>query len=230
MNKLTLTFLALAASLVMSAQASADHLSYPNGLPFLAIESDFQHVRDDIADLSSDVSDLQDDVTMIKDDVADIESDVSDLQGDVSTIQSDVEALTEVLIVQVALDIEYCATIGVQCAAFSSDPADDGNNNPVHLLASVSRGGVAVGGLGEGDFAFAGSFVPPGGTAASLCDSTDCGGSNFGAGAGGVYSMFIVTADLSDWDNGVYGGSLSVSDPAGGSGLALVTFAIPEAP
>jgi hypothetical protein len=234
MKKLMVTILALAGSLGLGTQASADQLGYPSGKPFRAIEHDFQHVREDIENLSVDLSGLEGDITMIKDDVSQVKDDVTmikdditQIESDVTMIKSDVEALALTLTVEVAVNTQICSKGAAQCANFDPEDAVDGNNSLVQLFASVSQGGLPVDGLTFDDFFFSGPFVPPGGAVTALCEQADCGGSFF-LGGNGLYMMFLKPSG--DWDDGRYAGTLSVEDPAGGSGLALVTVDIPAAP
>ena len=221
MRMLMIPIFALAGGLVLSAQASADETGYPNGKPFRAIEQDFQDVKNDIADLSVDLGDLQSDVTMIKDDI-------SAVKGDISMIKSDVAALSMALSVEVAVNTEICSKGAAQCSGFDPEDAADGNNALVQVHVSVSQAGEPVDGLTFDDFSFSGSFVPPGGSATTLCDQVDCGGSFF-LGGNGLYMMFL--KPFGDWDDGRYAGNISVTDPVGGgSGIALVTVDIPAAP
>ena len=235
MRILMIPIFALAGGLVLSAQASADETGYPNGKPFRAIEQDFQDVKNDIADLSVELGDLQSDVTMIKDDVSQvkgdvtmIKDDVSEVKGDISMIKSDVAALSMALSVEVAVNTEICSKGAAQCSGFDPEDAADGNNALVQVHVSVSQAGEPVDGLTFDDFSFSGSFVPPGGSATTLCDQVDCGGSFF-LGGNGLYMMFLKPSG--DWDDGRYAGNISVTDPVGGgSGIALVTVDIPAAP
>ena len=235
MRILMIPIFALAGGLVLSAQASADETGYPNGKPFRAIEQDFQDVKNDIADLSVELGDLQSDVTMIKDDVSQVKGDVtiikddiSEVKGDISMIKSDVAALSMALSVEVAVNTEICSKGAAQCSGFDPEDAADGNNALVQVHVSVSQAGEPVDGLTFDDFSFSGSFVPPGGSATTLCDQVDCGGSFF-LGGNGLYMMFLKPSG--DWDDGRYAGNISVTDPVGGgSGIALVTVDIPAAP
>lgn len=234
MKILVVAIFALAGSLGLGTQASADQLNYPSGKPFRAIEHDFQHVREDIAGISGDLSDLQSDITMIKDDVSQVKGDVtmikddlSQIESDIGMIKSDVEALAMVLALEVAVNTQICSKGSAQCANFDPEDAADGNNGLVQLFASVSQGGEPVDGLTFDDFTFSGSFVPPGGSVTTLCEQSDCGGSFF-LGGNGLYMLFLKPSG--DWDDGRYGGNLLVEDPAGGSGMALVTVDIPAAP
>ena len=235
MRMLMIPIFALAGGLVLSAQASADETGYPNGKPFRAIEQDFQDVKNDIADLSVDLGDLQSDVTMIKDAVSDLsvdltglETDITTIKNDISQVKSDVAALSMALSVEVGVNTEICSKVAAQCSGFDPEDAADGNNALVQVHVSVSQAGEPVDGLTFDDFSFSGSFVPPGGSATTLCDQVDCGGSFF-LGGNGLYMMFLKPSG--DWDDGRYAGNISVTDPVGGgSGIALVTVDIPAAP
>lgn len=249
MRMLMIPIFALAGGLVLSAQASADETGYPNGKPFRAIEQDFQDVKNDIADLSVELGDLQSDVTMIKDDVSQVkgdvtmikdavsdlsvdltglETDITTIKNDISQVKSDVAALSMALSVEVAVNTEICSKGAAQCSGFDPEDAADGNNALVQVHVSVSQAGEPVDGLTFDDFSFSGSFVPPGGSATTLCDQVDCGGSFF-LGGNGLYMMFLKPSG--DWDDGRYAGNISVTDPVGGgSGIALVTVDIPAAP
>jgi len=218
MTRLSLTALMLAASVPMSMPAWGD-ADYPPGRPFMAIEDDFDALNGSLGTIGDDVSGIKDDIAGIKTDIGDIKSDLG--------------ALTDVLTVELVVDTAVCATLPVQCGGPAFDngvAADDGNANPVHLVAAVSRGGAPVTGLTMADFAYQTGTVPAGGSAQSFCDAVDCTASTFGEVAPGLYRMFLVIFDLSDWDAGTYTGTLSVADPAGGSGLALVSYTIPNAP
>ena len=235
----------LATSLAISTQSIADDPDYPNGLPFQAIEQDFDTVIEDIGDVQTDIDDLQssvddlqssvDDlqssVDDLQSDVSDLQSSVDDVQSDVSDLQSDVSDLANVMRVEVVVNTAVCASLAVQCSAFGYDNAALGNSSPVQLVATVSRSGVPVTGLVFEDFAFNTAVVAPGGAGVQFCtdshaDGLDCGGSFFfGGGVSGTYNMFLRPTDNQDWENGLYAGSLSVSDPDG-NGMALVSFPI----
>lgn len=163
-----------------------------------------------------------------------IESDFEDLNDALDGLSGGLESLSNVLTVQITVDTEYCVPLPVQCsgpAAFDNgDPSNNGNANPVHLVATVSQGGLPVTGLIETDFQWVGGTVPAGGTALAFCDDVTCASPHFSEVNPGLYRMFLVTFDLSDWDDGTYTGALSVVDPDGGSGLALVSVKIPPAP
>ena len=81
------------------------------------------------------------------------------------------------------------------------------------------------------DSAFLTGVVAPGGAGVQFCtdshaDDLDCGGSFFfGGGPSGTYNMFLRPADNQTWDDGLYAGSLSVSD-VDGNGTALVSVSI----
>jgi len=213
MKILVVAIFALAGSLGLGTQASADQLNYPSGKPFRAIEHDFQHVREDIAGISGDLSDLP--------------GDISEIEIEIGNIKTKLDALAMVLALEVAVNTQICSKGAAQCANFDPEDAQEGNNGLVQLFASVSQGGEPVDGLTFDDFTFSGSFVPPGGSATTLCEEVDCGGSFF-LGGNGLYMLFLKPSG--DWDDGRYGGNLLVEDPAGGSGMALVTVDIPAAP
>jgi hypothetical protein len=160
-----------------------------------------------------------------------IEADFDSLQEAVDGLSGDLQSLSQALTVEVTVDTEVCIPFPVQCGsnpAFDNGvAANNGNANPVHLVATVSRGGVPVTGLTLADFQFIVGTVPAGGSALVFCDAVDCTENNFGEAGTGVYRMFLVTFDLSDWDDGVYTGALSVTDPEGGNGFALVSLTIP---
>ena len=139
------------------------------------------------------------------------------------------------LAVEVIVDTEICASSAVQCTeTHAAVAADSSNHSPVRLFVLVSkRNGEGGSGLLEGDFTFSNSLVPAGGGAVGLCDSTDCGVSNFqeATALDGLYSMFLDRIPAGNWKAGTYGATLAVSFLDGGGktfdGIALVTFTIP---
>jgi hypothetical protein len=160
-----------------------------------------------------------------------IEADFDSLQEAVDGLSGDLQSLSQTLMVQLTVDTEVCVPFPVQCgsnAAFDNGvPANNGNANPVHLITTVSQGGVPVTGLTLADFQFVQGTVPAGGSALAFCSETDCTVSHFSEVSPGIYRMFLVTFDLSDWDDGVYTGALSVTHPEGGNGFALISLKIP---
>ena len=137
--------------------------------------------------------------------------------------------------VEVSADTGVCATVSVQCSpglgsGHTFAAAASSNHNPMRLIVLVTRGGEGVLGLLEGDFTLASGFVPAGGGAPVLCDSIDCGGSNFQDAGAGLYGMFVDRGPPGNWNAGTYGTSLSVSfieDSKTLEGIGLVTFTIP---
>jgi FtsZ-binding cell division protein ZapB len=242
----------LAISLTISTQSIADDPDYPNGLPFQAIEQDFDtvieaigDVQTDVDDLQSSVDDLQSSVDDLQSDVDNLQSSVDDLQSDVDNLQSDVDVLqsdvndlqsdvsdlANVMEVEVVVNLAACTSLLVQCADFGYENPAEGNSSPLQLVASVRRSGVPVTGLMFEDFEFNSGVVAPGGAVVQFCtdthgDGLTCGGSFFSeSGSGGTYNMLLRPADGETWDDGLYAGSLSVGD-ADGNGAALVSFSI----
>ncbi len=137
--------------------------------------------------------------------------------------------------VEVSADTGVCATVPVQCSpglgsGHTFAAATNSNHNPVHLFVLVTNKGRGVVGLLESDFTLDSGFVPAGGGAPVLCDSTDCGVSNFQDAGAGLYGMFLDRGPAGNWKAGTYGTSLSVSfieDSKTLEGIGLVTFTIP---
>jgi hypothetical protein len=189
----------LALGLTISTQSIADDPHYPNGLPFQAIEQDFDAVIDAI-----------------------------------DTLQSSLTGLQNELKVEVVVNTAACTSLPVQCANFGYVNPTVGNDSPVQLVATVSRGGVPVTGLEFVDFTFHTGVVAPGGALVLFCTEshqgdTTCGDPGdddyFLEGGGGTYLMWLRPYNFEDWDDGLYVGNLSVAD-AEGSGVSQVSFLI----
>lgn len=147
-----------------------------------------------------------------------------------------------VLVVEVHVDTELCASMPIQCApGLGSDhtqvAASSSNHNPVILFVLVSKreDGVGVSGLVDTDFTFVNRVGPAGATAAIACGFDDCGIGFFSEASEetGLYFLTLDVASLSGtppWETGTYAATLAVSFVEDGktfNGIALVTFTIP---
>lgn len=185
----------LAFSITMTTISVADDPDYPNGVPFQAIEQDFDTVIDAIGSIQADLGDL-----------------INELK------------------VEVVVNLTSCANLPVQCMNFGYANPVNGNDSPIQLVASVSRGGVPVTGLVFDDFEYNSGPVAPGGATVLFCTDSHqgdmtCGENFFFEANGGTYNMWLRPFNFQDWDDGLYAGTLSVSD-ADGNGVALVSFTI----
>ena len=220
----------VALGFTVTTLAVADDPEYPNGLPFKAIEQDFDTVIDAIGDLQSDVDSIQSDIDSIQSDLDSIQSDVDSIQSDVDSIQSDLGDLINVMEVEVVINLTACANLPAQCSNFGFVNPAPGNDSPIQLVASVSRSGVPVTGFVFEDFTYNSGPVAPGGATVLFCTDahqgdTTCDGNFFFESNGGTYNMWLRPFNFQDWDDGLYAGTLSVSD-ADGNGVALVSFKI----
>ncbi|MDX1460140.1 MAG: hypothetical protein R3348_03715 [Xanthomonadales bacterium] len=153
------------------------------------------------------------------------------IKQDFDNVLEAIGNLSNELTVEVALNLQACAALPVQCADFGYVNPAEGNNSPIQLVAAVSRGGEPVTGLAFEDFAYLSGPVAPGGALVQFCTDdhqgdTVCNGLFFfEAGSGGTYNMWLRPSNFQTWDDGMYAGTLSVSDEDG-SGVALVSFSI----
>jgi hypothetical protein len=129
-----------------------------------------------------------------------------------------------------------CVSASVQCGdgptghAFA--PPAPTNHNPVAIAVLVTRNGAPRAGLGSGAFNFSNQFVPAGGAGLTRCPAggTGCAsaGNLFQDGGDGVYLLWVHPQRAgSNWSSGSYHARVTVTDPAGRKGSALVEITVP---
>jgi hypothetical protein len=105
---------------------------YPNGRPFLAIEQDFNEVKNRIAAVKADTETILHKLYIIRADIGDIKDDVATLKN--------------------TLDVQ------VSVAPASDEQRNEDNDAPVQLFVQVTKNGVGVTGLTAAAFAYSNSF------------------------------------------------------------------------
>jgi hypothetical protein len=138
--------------------------------------------------------------------------------------------------VQAEVDEAVCASVPVQCGDGASGhtfvPAGPTNHNPVAIAVLVTRNGAPRPGLGSGAFNFSNRFVPAGGAGLTRCPAggTGCAspGNLFQDAGDGVYLLWVHPQPAgSSWKSGSYYSRVTVTDPAGRKGSALVEITVP---
>lgn len=140
------------------------------------------------------------------------------------------------------LDIEAevneaaCASVAVQCGdpatGHTFAPAASTNHNPVVVAVLVTRNGAPRPGLTSAAFDFSNQFVPAGGAGLTRCPAGGAGcaapGSLFQDGGDGTYLLWVHPQPVgSNWKPGSYYSRVTVTDPAGRKGSALIEIAVP---
>jgi len=176
-------------------------------------------------------------LTDTKDEVEDIEAKLDDSTFGLAAIQGEVasiEAKLDRLEVGVAVNEASCASGSVQCGngttGHSFAAASNANHNPVLITVLVTLQGSPVSGIASSGFDFSNKVVPAGGGAAVRCPAggTGCASTSLFQDAGdGTYIFFVHRGPAGNWKAGTYFGRLQVTDGAGNTGSALVTFVIP---
>lgn len=137
--------------------------------------------------------------------------------------------------VQAEVDEAACASVPVQCGDGGTGhtflPAAPTNHNPVAIAVLVTRNGAPRAGLGSGAFDFSNRFVPAGGAGLTRCPAggTGCAspGNLFQDGGDGVYLLWVHPQPVgSNWKAGSYYSRVTVTDPAGRKGSALVEITV----
>lgn len=154
------------------------------------------------------------------------------LKRDVSTLA----ASSRQLGVQAQVDEATCASVPVQCGdggtGHTFAPAASSNHNPVAVAVLVTRNGAPRPGLKSSAFDFSNKFVPAGGPSAVRCPAGGAGcaspGDLFQDGGDGTYVIYVhpVPAGV-NWKAGSYHARVTVTDPAGRKGSALVKITVP---
>lgn len=138
--------------------------------------------------------------------------------------------------VQAEVNEAACASVPVQCGdgptghAFA--PPAPNNHNPVAIAVLVTRNGAPRPGLASSAFKFSNRFVPAGGAALTRCPAGGSGcaspGNLFQDGTDGVYMLWVHPQPAgANWNSGGYYGRITVTDPAGRKGSALVEITVP---
>jgi hypothetical protein len=154
-------------------------------------------------------------------------------------IKRDVRALAASaarLEVQVEVNEAACAAVSVQCGngptGHDFAPAGSTNHNPVAIAVLVTRNGAPRPGLRSAAFDFNNRFVPAGGAGLTRCPAggSGCGapGSLFQDGGDGTYLLWVHPQPAgANWKAGSYYSRITVTDPAGRKGSALVEITVP---
>lgn len=137
--------------------------------------------------------------------------------------------------VQAAVDESACVNASVQCGDGGSGhtflPAASTNHNPVAVALLVTRNGRPRPGLGSGAFDWSNKFVPAGGPGTVRCPAggTGCASTDLFQDAGdGTYLLWVHPSPVGqNWKSGRYFARITVTDPGGRKGSALVTITIP---
>ena len=138
--------------------------------------------------------------------------------------------------VQAEANEAACASVPVQCGDGASGhtfvPAASTNHNPVAIAVLVTRNGAPRPGLGSGAFNFSNQFVPAGGAGLTRCPAGGSGcaspGNLFQDGGDGVYLLWVHPQPAgSNWKSGSYASRITVTDPAGRKGSALIEITVP---
>ena len=137
--------------------------------------------------------------------------------------------------VQASVDETACGNASVQCGDGGSGhtflPAASTNHNPVAVAVLVTRNGKPRPGLGSGAFDWSNRYGPAGGPAGVRCPAggTGCASNDLFQDVGdGVYVFWVHPFPVgSNWKAGRYFGRITVTDPGGRKGSALVTITIP---
>jgi hypothetical protein len=154
------------------------------------------------------------------------------LRRDVKTLAASAAQLG----VQAQVDEAACASAPVQCGNGATGhtfaPAASANHNPVAIAVLVTRNGAPRAGLGSGAFNFSNQFVPAGGAGLTRCPAGGSGcaspGNLFQDGGDGTYLIWVHPQPAgSNWKTGSYHSRITVTDPAGRKGSALVEMTVP---
>jgi hypothetical protein len=149
----------------------------------------------------------------------------------IAALRSDVAKLLNGprLEVQAAVDESACAGASVQCGDGATGhtfaAAASTNHNPVAVAVLVTRNGRPRAGLASNAFDWSNRFVPAGGPAGG----TGCASTALFQDAGdGTYLFWVHPAPAgANWKSGRYFGRVTVTDPGGRKGSALVTITVP---
>jgi hypothetical protein len=137
--------------------------------------------------------------------------------------------------VQAAVDESACAGASVQCGDGATGhtfaAAASTNHNPVAVAVLVTRNGRPRAGLASNAFDWSNRFVPAGGPGSVRCPAggTGCASTAlFQDGGDGTYLFWVHPAPAgANWKSGRYFGRVTVTDPGGRKGSALVTITVP---
>ena len=138
--------------------------------------------------------------------------------------------------VQAEVNEAACASVPVQCGdgptGHTFAPPAPTNHNPVAVAVLVTRNGVPRPGLGSAAFNFSNRFVPAGGAGLTRCPAGGSGcaspGNLFQDGGDGVYMLWVHPQPAgANWKSGSYYARITVTDPGGRKGSALVEITVP---
>lgn len=138
--------------------------------------------------------------------------------------------------VQAEVNEAACASVPVQCGDGATGhtfvPPASTNHNPVAIAVLVTRNGAPRPGLASTAFNFSNRFVPAGGAGLTRCPAggSGCGspGNLFQDGGDGVYLLWVHPQPAgANWKSGSYYSRITVTDPAGRKGSALVEITVP---
>jgi hypothetical protein len=138
--------------------------------------------------------------------------------------------------VQAEVNEAACASVPVQCGDGATGhtfaPPASTNHNPVAIAVLVTRNGAPRPGLTSAAFNFSNRFVPAGGAGLTRCPAGGSGcaspGNLFQDGTDGVYMLWVHPQSAgANWKSGSYHARITVTDPAGRKGSALVEITVP---
>ena len=135
--------------------------------------------------------------------------------------------------VSARVDTQACAGGAVQCGdggtGHTFAPAGPTNHNPVAIAVLVTRNGGPRLGLVSTAFDFSNSFVPAGGPGLTRCPDggAGCAPPDFQDGGDGTYLLWVHPAPAGvNWRSGAYFARITVTDPTGRRGSALVKIVV----
>ena len=177
-----------------------------------------------------------DDLSAIKRDTAALRVALASRKHGLKEIKREVKAIEAVvpgLEVSAEVDEGACAAGSVQCGdggtGHTFAPAGPANHNPVAVAVLVTRGGAPRAGLASAAFDVSNSFVPAGGPGLTRCPAggSGCAPPSFQDGGDGTYLLWIHPAPVAgNWKAGSYFVRITVTDPAGRRGTALLKVTV----
>jgi len=197
----------------LSSSANSNSKGYPNGRPFVAIESDFDKLNLRFDSIDTDLDQIAANLIRIGQAVVRVERNTETIDQNLIRVGQAVvrvERNTETILDDVTL---LKNTLEVQVSAKSA--TDTG----VTLYVQVIRNGIGVDLLPQAAFTYGNSF--PVAAEAATCAEAGC----FEEGVGGLYAIKLVVNESDQ----TFAGTLMVED-RDGAGTSLVTFDIPAAP
>jgi hypothetical protein len=176
-----------------------------------------------------DLSAIKRDTTALRAALASRQHGLKEIKREVKAIEGDLAGLE----VSAQVDERVCAGVSVQCGdagtGHTFKAAGPTNHNPVVVAVLVTRNGAPRAGLPSTAFDVSDQFVPAGGAGFVRCPAggTGCAPPTFQDGGDGTYLLWVHPgAAGANWKSGSYFGRVTVTDPAGRKGSALVEIVI----